>query len=290
MNQAIKKPFPGIKQTTGYLALGIAMTFTLVIIFGAIHGGVYAGWYMTGNPHASLDVITKQATDSFLAHMGEYTFVAVTLANLILTFLGLKWSKTNFKELFTREILTDKKIYLWSTVTTLGIGMMFNLVNNLLINNFAFMKKSYETLQGAFTGSILITLLLVLVNAPFFEEIIFRGIILDGLSKRYSYKESIIASALFFALYHLNMVQFGSAFILGLFFAYVYLKTKSIKLCMLLHFVNNGFSVLVSYLTGDSLKVGVLHYVLFAIGLGFVIYGMKNIKGSFEKEHYEEQK
>ena len=283
MNQSLKKPFPGIKQTTGYLVLGIVMTLILMIMLGAIHGGIYAGIQATKNPEIATEIITKQAVESFTAHTGEYTFVAVVLTNLLLTFLGLKWSKTKYKELFTRETLIDKKIYLWSIVTTLGIGMMFNLVNNLLINNLAFMKKSYETLQGAFTGGILITLLLVIVNAPFFEEIIFRGIILDGLSKRHSYKKSIIMSALFFGLYHLNMIQFGSAFVLGLFFAYVYLNTKSLKLCMLLHFVNNGFAMIVSYITKDSLVIGISHFVLFTIGIIFASYGMKKIKENLRK-------
>ena len=65
MNQSIKKPFPVIKQTTGYLALGIAMTFILVIIFGAVHGGVYAGMKISSRPNTPIALITKEATDSF---------------------------------------------------------------------------------------------------------------------------------------------------------------------------------------------------------------------------------
>ena len=57
---------------------------------------------------------------------------------------------------------------------------------------------------------------------------------------------AIIISALFFALIHMNFWQAVPAFLMGLVFGYVYYKTGSLKLTMLMHLVNNAMAFTVS--------------------------------------------
>ena len=57
---------------------------------------------------------------------------------------------------------------------------------------------------------------------------------------------AIVVSALFFALIHLNPWQALNAFIIGVVMGYVYYKSGSLWLTMLIHFVNNGTSVILS--------------------------------------------
>lgn len=54
----------------------------------------------------------------------------------------------------------------------------------------------------------------------------------------------MIISSLFFAFIHLNPWQALPAFILGMLFAYVYYRTGSLKLTMLMHCTNNTFAAL----------------------------------------------
>ena len=61
---------------------------------------------------------------------------------------------------------------------------------------------------------------------------------------------AIIISALFFAVIHLNPWQAIPAFIIGCLLGYVYYKTGSLKLTMLMHCVNNTFAVICSRLPG----------------------------------------
>jgi membrane protease YdiL (CAAX protease family) len=79
----------------------------------------------------------------------------------------------------------------------------------------------------------------IVMIAPIFEELIFRGIILDGFLKVYSPKKSIIWSSVLFALIHLNPWQAIGAFLIGLFIGWVYYRTQSIIPCILIHFTNN---------------------------------------------------
>ena len=57
---------------------------------------------------------------------------------------------------------------------------------------------------------------------------------------------AICVSAAFFAVLHLNPWQAIPAFILGLLFGYVYYRTGSLKLTMLMHCVNNTFATIFS--------------------------------------------
>ncbi len=103
-----------------------------------------------------------------------------------------------------------------------------------------------ETLKIMTEGPILASLISVSIFAPLFEEWLCRGLVLRGLLHRMKPVWAIVISAAFFAVLHLNPWQAIPAFLLGLLFGYVYYKTGSLKLTMLMHCVNNTFSVLMS--------------------------------------------
>jgi uncharacterized protein len=75
--------------------------------------------------------------------------------------------------------------------------------------------------------------------APLLEELIFRGIMLDGLLKRYRPLTSIIVSSLLFGLAHLNPWQFVTGFVIGCFLGWVYLRTGSVGACIVIHMAAN---------------------------------------------------
>jgi membrane protease YdiL (CAAX protease family) len=89
-------------------------------------------------------------------------------------------------------------------------------------------------------------LLSVSVMAPLFEEWLCRGLILRGLLQKTSPLTAITVSALIFAVIHMNPWQAIPAFCLGLLFGYVYYKTGSLKLTILMHCANNTMAALCS--------------------------------------------
>ena len=117
-----------------------------------------------------------------------------------------------------------------------------------------------ETMERLLDGPLWVSLLSMSVFAPIFEEWLCRGVVLRGFLN-YSHKGepggdlsrrgmspalAIAISAIFFAVIHGNLWQGFSAFIIGSLFGYVYYKTGSLKLTMLMHCVNNTVSVLSS--------------------------------------------
>ena len=94
------------------------------------------------------------------------------------------------------------------------------------------------------------TLLSVSIFAPLFEEWLCRGIVLRGLlNNNVSPAKAIIISSVFFAILHMNPWQAIPAFLLGSLFGYVYYKTGSLKLTMLMHCANNTMAAVLTKIT-----------------------------------------
>ena len=75
----------------------------------------------------------------------------------------------------------------------------------------------------------LFTLLLyVSILTPIVEEVVFRGFVLDVASERYGDWFAIFISALLFALIHLEAISVINAFIGGLIYGYVRIRTGSL--------------------------------------------------------------
>ena len=131
------------------------------------------------------------------------------------------------------------------SIATMAASFVAEPVNTMLPEMPELLKQALEQLTE---GPIWISLLSVSIFAPFFEEWLCRGIVLRGLLKKMKPGWAIAVSALFFAVLHMNPWQAIPAFILGLLFGYVYYKTGSLKLTMLMHCVNNTLSVICSHI------------------------------------------
>ena len=81
-------------------------------------------------------------------------------------------------------------------------------------------------------------LLVAMIGAPVFEELIFRKFLIDRLLP-FGEKAAVIFTALLFGMAHMNAGQFFLAFLLGLLLALVYIRTGNILYTMALHFMIN---------------------------------------------------
>lgn len=122
-------------------------------------------------------------------------------------------------------------------------------------------------------GPLWVSALSVSIFAPFFEEWLCRGMILKGLLKRMKPVWAIVISGVIFGLIHGNIWQAIPASLIGMLLGYVYWKTGSLKLTMLMHCVNNTMSLTLSRLFPD------LEYFkdLFPTGLWIAVLVMSAI-------------
>ena len=105
-------------------------------------------------------------------------------------------------------------------------------------------------------GSVLFntfTFISVVILAPIFEELIFRGMILN------------IVTSLLFGLLHLNITQAIPAFFMSLVLCYMYVQTDSILVTILAHAGNNFLALMSAYSN---------HILITVLVLALVIYGL----------------
>jgi len=92
---------------------------------------------------------------------------------------------------------------------------------------------------------------LICVCPAVFEDLLFRGTILNGLKENGKHK-AVIISALFFMLMHGGPDQTIHQFILGVVFGYALIASGSIWVPIIMHFINNFVAVTSLYVTSSS--------------------------------------
>jgi membrane protease YdiL (CAAX protease family) len=90
-----------------------------------------------------------------------------------------------------------------------------------------------------------VNFLIVVIAAPVMEELLFRKFIIDRIT-RYGEGVAIVVSGLMFGLFHGNLNQFVYAFLIGVFFGFIYVKTRQIKYTIILHMIINFLGGFVS--------------------------------------------
>jgi membrane protease YdiL (CAAX protease family) len=75
---------------------------------------------------------------------------------------------------------------------------------------------------------------------PLFEELLFRGLLLDWLGRHLAKSAAIIVAAAMFAIMHVYWVVVPYAFLVGLFLGWLRERTGSTFNTLVVHVVNNG--------------------------------------------------
>jgi membrane protease YdiL (CAAX protease family) len=113
-----------------------------------------------------------------------------------------------------------------------------------------------------------------------FEEVAFRGVLLTFFLLRYSKRKSIVFSSFGFAIIHIFNLLSGRdpiwvagqviwAFILGLFYGYLFIKTGSLLPVMIVHYLGNLFIYSFAGYIQETASVAIqaLYGVTFTLGL-----------------------
>lgn len=143
---------------------------------------------------------------------------------------SIRKSKTNISSF--NVALENKRIisYLIIVSIVVAFGIACPIISSIPVPEII---KKILLEMGSQTG--ILAFILIVIAAPVMEELIFRGIILDGLLKTYYPLKSILISSLLFGISHLNPWQFVSALFIGFFSGWVYYKTRSLLPSIIIH-------------------------------------------------------
>jgi len=105
---------------------------------------------------------------------------------------------------------------------------------------------------GSVTGMIGF-LTLALIIGPVMEEVVFRGYLQSSLAKRIPAWAAISITSLVFMAGHSPMVLWPMYFMFSVAWGWIYLRTKSLKMAILIHVLSNLFYTLVGFAGWDIL-------------------------------------
>lgn len=120
-----------------------------------------------------------------------------------------------------------------------------------------------------------VSMLDISILTPILEEFVFRAIILHLLTLKTTLLKANILASMAFTIIHFSIPTMLSIFSLSLLLGYVYLKTRSITVTIMLHSISNIIGLL--FIKGvfrveSFLMPGVFIYLSFGLLLIFIIY------------------
>jgi len=129
-----------------------------------------------------------------------------------------------------------------------GLAYASNFIGTILTTVIGMLKGGMvqnAIMNIATSINVLFAVLFMVICAPLIEEYVFRKLIVDRTIK-YGQGVAVLLSGLMFGLFHGNLNKFVYAFALGVFLAYLYVKTGNLKITIALHMIINFFGGVVS--------------------------------------------
>ncbi|MFR1811394.1 MAG: ABC transporter permease subunit/CPBP intramembrane protease [Terrisporobacter sp.] len=239
-------------------------------------------------PSVSDGVILYALGLVLLIYVGSYIQLKLKMTGIVLTqvmiislpLLFAYYIKSDFKKVFSLKLPKIKHLFgaacLW-----FGTYLLAMVITNIIMYYFPQNQEIVEGLNNVLfiKNNLLLNLLIVAAMPAICEEIFFRGFILTSFkNNKKSYRGAIIFSGILFGLMHMDFIRVVPTSILGIAFAYAVCKTNSIAVSMFMHFLNNGFAVVVTHISSkfsDNIKttevVGLsFNEIIVFLGLSFI--------------------
>lgn len=100
-----------------------------------------------------------------------------------------------------------------------------------------------------------IRLFRTVIIGPFFEELIFRGVLLTFLLRKFSALKALLIVSILFVVSHIKFEDFFMLLFWGMVFGYLFYKTKSLWISFLAHSLTNFILLNV---TIEKITIGML--------------------------------
>ncbi|MBC7765140.1 MAG: CPBP family intramembrane metalloprotease [Hyphomonadaceae bacterium] len=214
----------------------LLITLALQLVIGACIG-LGIKWY------------THTVGYSFAEQPKLYSTIILVevFAVLIPTLIYLARKKVNVRETLRLNPIAWRTSFMIVILALSGqfVALLISIPMNIFLSLFGQLPPASvpipNTLEECLIGALIIGFFPAIC-----EEILSRGVLLRAYELRGT-KAAIVISGLFFGIMHMNLQSIAATTFLGMFLAYIVIKTNSIYAAMLAHFVNNFFSMFWGY-------------------------------------------
>lgn len=204
------------------------------IFFVAQFIGAAVGWLVTGLPDTTLltspDETVLAAAQLVAARFNALSFfIAMSLTLGGFLFYRRRRGGPRIIARFSVRGL-DPALLLWGLLLIVATSVVLEPLLNVL-----------PEIPNVY-GRGFWALLTLVVMAPLFEEVIFRGVVLESTRARYGVPAAWLISALVFGIAHVHPAVAVNALVMGLVLGFIYIRSDSLWATVILHAINNGFA------------------------------------------------
>ncbi|MBE5967921.1 MAG: CPBP family intramembrane metalloprotease [Lachnospiraceae bacterium] len=190
-------------------------------------------------------VILSKLVSSFLPSFADSNWYSWVLVAISMYGVGLP-----VLYMLTKNIPDSKKkpvqklkvsqffIIFFISAAAMYLTNFFSVFINLILSLIKGGELINPAMDAIFEGNPFITFLYTAIGAPIVEEIIFRKILLNKV-RRFGDLPAILITGIAFGMFHMNLAQIFYAAALGIIFAYVTIRTNTIRYSILLHIMIN---------------------------------------------------
>ncbi|WP_229720845.1 CPBP family intramembrane glutamic endopeptidase [Dyella nitratireducens] len=231
LNKPTAPLFSGIGLRRMWIGLAIFLVASTVVPF---LGG--------GSP------LQSWMTSKVLSSDEQAAIVAIQLATLL---VGGALMAPIARHLSRRDWLGDRGmitalvvVALWALVKAWGVWAAWHSGHLSAAVRSSLHDRMIATLALAFVhmGGPAFALLVIAVAVPVYEELIFRGCVLGGLTRHISFGWANVCQALLFAVLHNDTPHFVFYFLLGLLGGWLARRTRGLAAPIALHAANNAIA------------------------------------------------
>ena len=139
-----------------------------------------------------------------------------------------------------KDIPVNNRDYLLVIFSGAALALAMN--NVIALTPLPVWFTGYEdTNQVIYEGGLLLQILSAGIFACIVEEVSMRGVVYGRMKRYFGKTAAMFLSALVFGIYHLNVVQGVYAFVLGLYFVWLYERYQSLWASCIAHMSANLF-------------------------------------------------
>ncbi|MCL2084261.1 MAG: CPBP family intramembrane metalloprotease [Oscillospiraceae bacterium] len=206
-------------------------------------------------------------------YWGLWGMVVTQLGIAAVTLLFALIFKTGIKSVFPMERVRVRHVpgalMMWGGAYLVSIGASLFIM--MLFPGM--LDRSAEINDYFAQGGVLFQIAAVAVLPGICEEMMHRGFILSGSSRISRTWVRVLYMGALFGAFHIDAYRFLATAILGMGLSYIMIRTKNIVLPMLLHFINNLISVLISSAGAEAPDAAAAAEAISA-GQGFMLAGL----------------
>ncbi len=236
-----------LKQSTGMRIFLFLIIFLIGTLIGAEASKLFVIDGDTGMK------IGQGVASIFMFVVPPIVYYYITRKENRMQALGLRRLSSPWWLIIVALALMFVSIPVTTTLTTWNEGMHLGGAFSGIEKWMKELEETAQALTDKMTnvdtiGGLLLNLLVIALIPAVGEEMTFRGVIQQSLTRRMNPHIAIILSAAIFSFFHFQFFGFFPRLFLGILLGYMFYITGSLWTSILMHFVNNGAAVTLYYL------------------------------------------